>query len=510
MSVSDDEDFLSADEGDVDTANPTCPDEARTSMNKCAQSKPLDGHPAHDQSSTKSLSSLAQRSSTNRNVDEHINEHRSTQVERSMSSQSSASENDDDEDETLAERIRERNLILAKKFSKEMKQVQPPSSAPIPVKPIASRVRQRLDESMSNDTTGIDENSFIDNQELKLASSPPAPPSTPALSTSFNTSEPSMSSQFPWRQQAKQKTNIPASQTAIDSKVLQTRQALDRLAEKLCSADDKNLFEQVAEDVKKVSISANTTNRDNQPTDVPDFSLPTMSELGSLGGAIGGWGWNGATKLLASATQVTSQVGSVLDSVVQASQNLQNPTTSGAHADNEKLVKPLDIAPPAHSFDHCSKPKVVNDNKSVRDPGSTPSQPDDAEATKSHKPTIDMSAAEPLVDLTLNAMESLGKKAFDVMTERNDSGSLQIKGLGRPWEHLLNFTKPTRMEQVPTSTHEPASPKVSHSDHDRPRWGPDKMATNSEYDSSSDNATIMDPDRPMSLKNRKRRVKKED
>lgn len=38
-------------------------------------------------------------------------------------------------------------------------------------------------------------------------------------------------------------------------------------------------------------------------------------------------------------------------------------------------------------------------------------------------------------------MESLGKKAFDVMTTRDDSGSLQIKGLGRPWEHLLSLSK---------------------------------------------------------------------
>lgn len=322
---------------------------------------------------------------------------------------------DDEDEESLAERIRERNLKIARKFSAEIAKNNK-ASIPIPVKSPAP-VGFKVSDIEYPSTPEPDSKSGL----------PPAPPPTPASSSSFSNLDEQQSSeiknQYGWRILQSHKV-IPTSQPdtptrIVDPKGEQARLALDRLSEKL-SQSDKNLFERVAADIKKVSIKS-----DDPPVpDAPPISsvLPSISDLGST---FGGWGWSGATKLLSSASQVTSHVGSVFDSVVNVSQHLQPDQAQqqqGANSEKDAVTEDRE-----HQ-DRSTSPKDKNPDEIEKGVGETLSN-------------------EALVDFTLNAMESLGKKAFDVMTERDKSGSLQIKGLGRPWEHLLNLKKTTEPEQ---------------------------------------------------------------
>jgi hypothetical protein len=306
-------------------------------------------------------------------------------------------ENEDDE-EALAERIRERNLKIARKFSAEIARSLK-ASAPIPVKTPNSSAREFPE--------------IPDLTDGKSSAQPPAPPSTPALSSSFNNCSdptiqttagtlPSLSTQFGWRippknatQQSSSGSSTPSKNTKTDD---QARHVLDRLSERL-SQTDKNLFERVAADIKKVSIKDKEVPATVTTTDLPS----ALTSITDLGNTLSGWGWSGATKLLSSASQVTSQVGSVLDSVV------------GVAASEEASSAPKTLA---------DKPKSSNN------------QPEQQAPTE-------IAYNDPLVDLTLNAMETISKRAFEVMTTRDETGTLHIKGLGRPWEHLLNANKST-------------------------------------------------------------------
>lgn len=215
-------------------------------------------------------------------------------------SQNTNDDGDDDEQEALAERIRERNLRIARKFSAELaKSVK--SSAPIPV--ITS-----VDTKTSNS-----ESSNIPGANSKL---PPAPPPTPALSSSLNAEDQSEpSTQFAWRVPAKISTRDERS-SSINKDDPMPRLALDRLSDTL-SQTEKSIFEQVAEDLKKVAIKTSDTSAfSNAEGSLTDTALSAISSISDLGNTLGGWGWSGASKLISSASQVTSQVGSVIDSVV--------------------------------------------------------------------------------------------------------------------------------------------------------------------------------------------------
>lgn len=325
---------------------------------------------------------------------------------------------DDDDEQMLAERIRDRNLKLARKFSAEIaKSVK--ATAPIAVKGALSTNPKNDDIEYPN----IPEADIHSNP-------PPAPPPTPALSSSLSSEEPGISgTQYGWRLPVK---NRPSCSDQPHMKSEQTRQALDRLSEQV-SQSDKNLFTKVAEDLKKVSIKSGESSSALFSSD--SSTIPSMSDLG---GSFSGWNWSNATKLLASASQVTSQVSSVLDTV---SQHLQ----STGLADQS-------------STSNSSPSEIVQ------------AQGDVQGKLKSDK--VSMSATEAVsndafVDLTLNAMESLGKKAFCAMTERDESGSLQIKGLGRPWEHLLNMKRAQEPMEPPSCSRplydeEPATPSTSY------------------------------------------------
>lgn len=330
----------------------------------------------------------------------------------------------DDDEETLAERIRERNLKLARKFSVEIaKNVK--ASAPIAVRGTPSTDRNDEIELPSIAKTGLH------------SSPPPAPPPTPALSSSLNPEEPNNSgTQYGWRLPAKSK---PSCSKQPDTKSEQTRLALDRLSEQI-SQSEKTLFTKVAEDLKKVSIKSEDSN-----TQRPTSEAGAIPLISDLGGTLGGWSWGNATKLLASASQVTSQVSSVLDSV---SQHIQ----STGHADQKSTT-----------------------SSTLGEPSQARPQTGDAQG-KVRGDKVSMSATEAVsndafVDLTLNAMESLGKKAFGAMTERDESGSLQIKGLGRPWEHLLNLKRAQDPKEPsgfssyrpPSDDEGPAAASTSHS-----------------------------------------------
>lgn len=211
------------------------------------------------------------------------------------------------------------------------------------------------------------------------------------------------------------------------------RLTLDKLSEKL-SQSDKNLFAKVAEDLKKVSIKPKPEGS-TDPAKEAGSSIPSISDLGS---ALGGWNWNSASRLLASASQVTSQVGSVIDSVIRV------PT-------EPEIVGGNSASTSTGSNPTGDRKKESSDTKE----GKATEEQQEANKRRPSGPAS-MSASEAssndaLVDFTLSAMESLGKKAFGVMTERDESGSLQIKGLGRPWEHLLNLKRPqqtNREEEV--------------------------------------------------------------
>lgn len=353
---------------------------------------------------------------------------------------------DDDEEEALAERIRERNLRIARKFSAEIaKNIK--TSAPIPVKTPLSGNRHQLSK---------DEGGSLDDIEYPSSNPPPAPPPTPALSSSFsNSQEPTVSpvvaselkeenenvgSKYGWRIPTKNTPSFKQPESASTfgasvattsnvsdkrSKNDQARSALDRLTS--LTQDNKNLFEKVAEDLKKVSIKSNPVQTSESSSS--GANIPIISDLGALGG----WSWNSASRLLASASQVTSQVGSMLDTVKNASSSIQQQSKEEdkLQASNSKL----------------SSVRGQQESDVINQEGKKKSEDEKCESKdRQQAHPVSMSAGEAmsndaLVDFTLNAMESLGKKAFGVMTERNESGSLQIKGLGRPWEHLLHSKK---------------------------------------------------------------------
>lgn len=350
-------------------------------------------------------------------------------------------EEEDDNEEALAERIRERNLKIARKFSAELaKSVK--ASAPIPVKtepPIGFRV----DDIEYPDIPNSDKN----------IRHPQAPPPTPALSSSFSAEEPSSptqdspASQYGWRVPIKPREKPTDTPPQEQSNLNQARVALDRLSEKY-SDTDKSLFQKVADDLKRVSIKSEDRPIATDSQDPPSQGPSGLPSLSSLGQSFGGWNWNSASRILASASEVTSQVSSVLDSVVNAQRSASTQQTTSSSPGHQNTDQAPSFAGP---------------------------QPSGSKVSMSASEAVSNDA---LVDLTLNAMESLGKKAFGAMTHRDESGSLQIKGLGRPWEQLLNITKPQverpeddRIHDKPSSsTSIPAEPtKVKDSDNDSDR-----------------------------------------
>lgn len=186
------------------------------------------------------------------------------------------------------------------------------------------------------------------------SSYPPAPPPTPALSSSPSSTGPATSlvdraspaesaksapSQYNWRlppaatskstSQCQANTSSSRKESSqineATDKAQQARLALDKLSEKL-SHQEKSLFEMVAGDIKKVAIRATDTLAPQAPKHsgtstssepaTGDESLP--SSLVDLGTSIGSWGWNNASKLLTSASKVTTQVTSQVSSQVNA------------------------------------------------------------------------------------------------------------------------------------------------------------------------------------------------
>lgn len=328
-------------------------------------------------------------------------------------------EYEEDNEEAIAERIRERNIKIARKFSAELaKSVK--ASAPIPVKtepPIGFRV---------DDIEYPD----LPDSDKKSVRQPQAPPPTPALSSSFCADEPLASpassaaaavpgetsgTQYGWRVPIKPRTKQTDIAPPKECDINQARAALDRLSEKYTDAD-KSLFQKVADDIKKVTIKSDDPPIDptqQQSTSSGSSGLPSIS---SLGQSFGGWNWNSASRILASASEVTAQVSSVLDSVVNAPRNAA-PAQPGSSDQTPPAAPQLGANP-------------------------TPSSSNNQSGNKASMSASEAMSNDALVDLTLNAMESLGKKAFGAITHRDETGSLQIKGLGRPWDQLLNIKKP--------------------------------------------------------------------
>lgn len=235
-----------------------------------------------------------------------------------------------DEEDAVVERVRERNLKIARKFSAELAR-NIKASAPIPFKgasPPGFKVSDIEYPIIESDAT----------------SSPPPPPPTPALSSSFNSEEPTSSpsiggTQYGWRVPAKVKPNQSgAADTSPSSasKSDQARLTLDRLSEKL-SQSDKSLFERVADDLKKVSIKPGdaTVPEDNSST----AGIPLIYDLTDT---LSNWNWNSASRFLASASKITSQVSSVIDSVVNASQ--QPPISEKSHQQQPSSTKEATVS----------------------------------------------------------------------------------------------------------------------------------------------------------------------
>lgn len=218
-------------------------------------------------------------------------------------------------------------------------------------------------------------------KEAAGSSLPPAPPPTPALSSSPSSggvaSSPTLesataiveaaaaavavvepikntSSQYSWRippagspkaapissrQAPPSRTESPESGDTKEAadKAQQAKLALDKLSERL-SHQEKSFFELVAGDIKKVAIRAGETlappgqeqsTASGEPT-TSDDSLPNT--LVDLGTSIGSWGWSNASKLLTSATKVTTQVTSQVSSQVNA---ILTPISDEVKKDNK-------------------------------------------------------------------------------------------------------------------------------------------------------------------------------
>lgn len=448
-------------------------------------------------------------------IDNKLTQHRKKRVDEEITS-SSSSKNDedkdvaeDDDEEALAERIRERNLKIARKFSAEIaKNIK--SSAPIPVKITTSKVNRNQSDK---------EEGLLDDVEYPSSNPPPAPPPTPALSSSFsNSQEPPISSitttelkedcesagtRYGWRIPTKSVPKIrqldspstPNVEIDKEPNVGQPRTALDRLVDN--TSDSKNLFEKVAEDLKKVSIM-NDSSQFPATSGLTAANIPIISELGN---SLSGWNWNSASKLLASASQVKSQVGSVLDSVVNVAQvsHQQQSSNSSSSSDSE-VRKQLS----QKIQDERQKSMLDNQDKLVEEK---------QQSVKASTSGSDAISNDAFVGFTLNAMESLGKKAFGVMTERDQSGSLQIKGLGRPWEHLLNLkksaeclgqTEPAQQKSAETKqkTEFECNPYSSRENFDN--LDQTSVCTSSEYSVSSKKKT---EDQQSNMRNIRRRYK---
>lgn len=483
MSLSEDEDdFLSADEGELDNAEPKAESKGQGNINVVSDLKQTELiEPETSQQSCKRIPLKQEKVFENLGAKEDIRNGQEDELEilkENQKSKSSSSkdedDNDDDEEEALAERIRERNLRIARKFSAELaKNVK--ASAPIPVKIVAS-IGFKMSDMEGSDVVESENKSAL----------PPAPPPTPALSSSYTAEDQPGSStpsttQYGWRIPTRTKVNH-SENPASDEKSEQARLALDRLSEKM-SQSDKNLFEKVAEDIKKVSIRPqNPSSSEAQPSSSSSSSsIPLISELGST---LGGWNWNSASRFLASASQVTSQVGSVLDSVVNTSHNMQQPTHQ------EPRPQEASLRPESAVNQQQGRVDQAQDQAGSSSKGSRASMS-----------ATDAISNDALVDLTLNAMESLGKRAFGVMTERDESGSLQIKGIGRPWEHLLNMNKSTQ-KSVKQEQLDVQEPERSQPPDDAPNY-PIVSSIGAVKNKTEDNGRA-------ALKNRKKRSNYQD
>lgn len=321
MSVSDDdEDFLSADEGNSGDENNIGKARKSLILSEMQLMETTRGH------SPKSFSIIASDSGVGAELDRgkeasfgmkakivDLVEDESPNEKMTKKSPLECEKPDCDEEEALAERIRERNLRIARKFSAEIaKSVK--ASSPIPVKSSGHMNVKQTDNQL--------ESSEVD-PKLSL---PPAPPPTPALSSSFSNAE-DPSSQFGWRMPKSKglvKPNEkPDKNTATTG--AQARLALDRLSELTCHTDSRNLFERVADDLKRVTIGSNESSENSEVQGQIGTSIQSIAELGNT---ISSWGFSGASKLLASASQVTSQVGTVFDSVGKlAQQTIQSPSS---------------------------------------------------------------------------------------------------------------------------------------------------------------------------------------
>lgn len=291
---------------------------------------------------------------------------------------------DDDEERKLAERIKERNLKIAKKFLKVETNETQKKEKDNTTEQIFREAVVKEKKLKSQDISYPQLSPLQSNSEDKPF--PPAPPPTPAADTKTDHA----SSQYPWRQSEQQKraAAIEAASKAKDPLSELSKSVLDRLSNNL-SGTEKNLLDQIVTDLKKVSIKpdGNKTKNDSQ-TSASDSSgiedcIPILSDLG-----LNNLSWANASKLLSSAT-----VGSVLDSVKHLAQ--QSETVS-SKSDSSSAGS--------------TSPKSISTTE---------------ESSK-------MSSSEPNDDFLKNTFSAV-EKAFGAMTERDKSGNLR---LSKPLERL--------------------------------------------------------------------------
>lgn len=389
MSFSDDEEFLSADEDNIDLSDDEsnrkeafvleC-DLATKSKSSISNQNPTSEIEKHAVDRTKRQDFVE---IVNDKDDIRISEIKNQPKKVGVIPKNEFDESTLEEDDKNSEIDREKNLKLARKFSAEIaKSVQ--ASAPTPVKTTPPIQINKPNRIKTNDL----------NEGCSKSGLPPAPPPTPALSSSYSNTDDQPPSQFGWRVLSKSKqlqqknskiceldsSDKSLTDTTADEKQNLVGPVITIRADKPTSAEhsgskSKNLVEESeAEDNKKellaetkvtetkrprspvgkpqarfaldrlsesVSQSRNQNifekvvddlNRvsiktDQEETVVP-ISLPSITELGAR---LGGWGWGGVQTdwLMASASQVTSQVtsqmGSVLESVVNVAQQTVQP-----------------------------------------------------------------------------------------------------------------------------------------------------------------------------------------
>lgn len=203
------------------------------------------------------------------------------------------------------------------------------------------------------------------NEDFNLKETPSAPETNPTTATKTTTTPTSSHaatavaptpSQYGWRiptkntltskqqtieQTSKEEKGDDPTPKPEDEVELKTRLVFDemsrKLSKKLLSHHDKNLIDIVKEDIKRLSIKTDAEEPAGREARRA-INLPTPSITASitdLGTTLGGWSWSGASKILASASLVTSQVGSVLDSVV-------NPKSTIEQSEQQQSNKPDD------------------------------------------------------------------------------------------------------------------------------------------------------------------------